>query len=64
MTLSIDMLRDQSRCRVDMSRTIFFCRWTCQADRRSVSFQQRMLIDRLQGGHMSVDIDSIELDKH
>ncbi len=58
------MSRDQSRCRVDMSRTIFFCRSTYQADRHSVGFQQRMSIDRLQCGHMSVDIDSVEVDKH
>ncbi len=60
----IDMSRDQSRRRVDMSRTVFFCQSTCQADRRSVSFQQRMSIDRLQCGRMSVDIDGVELDKH
>ncbi len=59
-----DMSCDQSRRCVDMSRTIFFCRSTCQADRHSVGFQQRMLIDRLQCGRMLVDIDSVELDKH
>ncbi len=59
-----DMSCDQSRCRVDMSRTVFFCRSTCQADRHSVGFHQRMSIDRLQCGRMSVDIDGVELDKH
>ncbi len=58
------MSRDQSRCRVDMSCTIFFCRSTCQADRHSVGFQQRMSINRLQCGCMSVDIEGVELDKH
>ncbi len=48
------MSRDQSRRRVDMSRTVFFCRSTCQADRHSVGFQQSM----------SIDIDGVELDKH
>ncbi len=62
--MSINMSCDQSRHRVDMSRSIFFCRSTCQADRHSVCFQQRISIDRLQCGRMSVDIDSIELDKH
>ncbi len=64
LTLLIDMSRDQSRRRVNMSRIVFFCRSTCQADRHSVSFQQRMSIDRLQCAHMSVDIDGVELDKH
>ncbi len=62
--MSIDMSRDQSRRHVDMSRTIFFCRSTSQADRHSVGFQQRMSIDRLQCGHMSVDINRVVLDKH
>ncbi len=53
----IDMSREQSRRRVDMFRTIFLCRSTCQADRHSVGFQQRMSIDRLQNGRL-------ELDKH
>ncbi len=64
LTLSIDMSRGQSRRRVDMSRTIFFYRLTCQADQHSVGFQERMSIDRLQCGRMSVDIDRVELDKH
>ncbi len=64
LTLSIDLLRYQSTCRVDMSRTIFFCQLTCQADRYFVGFQQRMSIYRLQCGRMSVDIDRVELDKH
>ncbi len=59
--MSIDMSCDQSRHLVDMSRTVFFCQSTCQADRHSVGFQQRMSLDRLQGGHMSVDIDGVEL---
>ncbi len=49
------MSRDQSRRRVDMFRTIFSCRSTCQADRHSVGFQQRMSIDRLQCGHLELD---------
>ncbi len=58
------MSRDQSRRRVKMSRTVFFCQSPCQADRHSVGFQQRMSIARRQCGHLSVDIDGIELDKH
>ncbi len=63
-TLSINMSCDQSRCRVDTSREIFFCRSTCQTGRHSVGSQQRMSIDWLQCGRMSVDIDSVDLDKH
>ncbi len=51
----IDMSRDQSRRRVDMFRTIFFCRSPRQADRHSVGFQQRMSIDRLQCGRLELD---------
>ncbi len=63
--MSIDtvdhMSRDQSRRRVDMSHTVFFCRSTRhQVDRHSVGFQQRMSIDRLQCGRMSVNINSVE----
>ncbi len=58
------MSRDQSRRRIDMSRTVFFCWSTCQTDRHSVGFQQRISIDRLQCGRMLVDIDSVQLDKH
>ncbi len=59
-----DMSRDKSGCRIDMSRTVFFCRSTCQADRHSVDFQQRMSIDKLQCGCMLVNIDGVEVDKH
>ncbi len=57
----IDMSRDQSRNRVDMFCTIFFCRSTCQADRHSVGFQQRMSINRLQYGRLGLDKHSKNL---
>ncbi len=60
LTLSIGMSHNQCERRVDKSGMIFLGRSTCQADRHSVSFNQRMPIDRLWSGCMSSALTEYE----